>query len=403
MPIDVRVPSFGESITEGVLARWIKHDGDLVLRDEPIAELESEKATTEIRAQTSGKLKTAVAEGQTVAVGSVIALIDESVTVPTQKVAPAETKAAPSHATEKVPAKVGANVGLSPSARVHAEVKGVDPNQLTGTGRGGRIIKEDVLIVPKSTNGSIAPMPKPAPATVVSVPGQRETREKMSALRQRIAARLLESQQTTASLTTFNEIDMSAVFELRQRFKDRFKEKHGVGLGFMSFFVKAVIEGLRAFPQLNARIDGSDVVYQHFYNIGIAVSTEKGLMVPVLKDADRMSFAQIEQAIAELAVKAREGRISVADVSGGTYTITNGGIFGSMMSTPILNPPQIGILGMHAIKDRPVVVNNQIVIRPMMYVAMTYDHRLIDGRESVQFLVRVKECVENPERLMLEV
>lgn len=406
MPIDVRVPSFGESITEGVLARWIKRDGELVLRDEPIAELESEKATTEIRAQSSGKLKTAVAEGQTVAVGSVIGLIDESVSVPAHKAVPAmpaETKATPSYSTEKVPAKAGANVGISPSARVHAEVKGVDPNQLTGTGRGGRIIKEDVLTVPKSTNGSIAPMPKPASISVVSVPGQRETREKMSALRQRIAARLLESQQTTASLTTFNEIDMSAIFELRQRFKDRFKDKHGVGLGFMSFFVKAVIEGLRAFPQLNARIDGPDVVFQHFYNIGIAVSTEKGLMVPVLKDADRMSFAQIEQATAELAVKAREGRISVADVSGGTYTITNGGIFGSMMSTPILNPPQIGILGMHAIKDRPVVVNNQIVIRPMMYVAMTYDHRLIDGRESVQFLVRVKECVENPERLMLEV
>lgn len=403
MPVDVRVPSFGESITEGVLARWIKRDGDLVLREEPVAELESEKATTEVRAQASGKLRTTVAEGQTVAVGSVIGMIDESVSVPAA--AAASAKPAPAVATATpTPAKAATPAGMSPSARVHAEIKGVDPNGLTGTGRGGRVIKEDVLTVAKPTNGSIAPMPRPATtSTVVAVPGQRETREKMSALRQRIAARLLESQQTTASLTTFNEIDMSAIFELRNRFKDRFKDKHGVGLGFMSFFVKAVIEGLRAFPQLNARIDGADVVFQHFYNIGIAVSTEKGLMVPVLKDADRMSFSQIELAIADLAVKAREGRISVADVSGGTYTITNGGIFGSMMSTPILNPPQIGILGMHAIKDRPVVVNNQIVIRPMMYVAMTYDHRLIDGRESVQFLVRVKECVENPERLLLEV
>jgi len=402
MPVEVLVPSFGESISEGVLARWIKNDGDLVQRDEPIAELESEKATSEVRAQAAGKLKTSVKEGQTVAVGSVIASIDDSVAVPERPLAPAlagEKPVGPATklATQPTPAKVGANLGLSPAARVHAEIKGVDPGRISGSGRGGRVIKEDVLANEPRTNGTATRVPATTPV------GQRETRERMSPLRQRIAARLLESQQTTASLTTFNEADMSAVIDLRTRFKDRFKEKHGVGLGFMSFFVKAAIEALKAFPVLNSRIDGSDIVYNHYYNIGVAVSTEKGLMVPVLKDADRMSFPDIERAIADLAVRARDGKISVSDVSGGTFTITNGGIFGSMMSTPILNPPQCGILGMHAIQKRPMVINDQIVIRPMMYLAMTYDHRLIDGREAVQFLVRVKECVGNPERLMLEI
>lgn len=395
MSINVLVPSFGESISEGVLARWIKRDGDLVHRDEAIAELESEKATSEVRAQVAGKLKTAVHEGQTVAVGAVIASIDDSVVVPS----PAATTrmVIPSTIERKPPVKVAAEIGMSPSARVHAEVKGIDPGRLTGSGRGGRVIKEDVLTGVPTTNGSTT---KPPTNRATS---SRETREKMSALRQRIAARLLESQQTTASLTTFNETDLTAVYEMRARFKDRFKEKHGVGLGFMSFFVKAAVEALKAFPVLNARIDGSDVVYHHYYNIGVAVSTEKGLMVPVLKDADRMSFADIEKTIADLATRARDGKISVADVSGGTFTITNGGIFGSMMSTPILNPPQSGILGMHAVQKRPMAVNDQVVIRPMMYLAMTYDHRLIDGREAVQFLVRIKECVESPERLMLEI
>lgn len=399
MPVEVRVPSFGESISEGVLARWIKRDGELVRRDEPIAELESEKATSEVRAQTSGKLKTAIAEGQTVAVGSVIASIDDSVAVPDAPQLTKEAQSVPmktANTTSPTSAKVVANVGLSPAARVHAEIQGVDPGRLSGSGRGGRVIKEDVL-VPTPTNGAVSKPPN------VPTSGPREVRERMSALRQRIAARLLESQQTTASLTTFNEADMSVIQQLRSRFKDRFQAKHGVGLGYMSFFVKAVIEGLKAFPLLNASIDGSDIVYHHYYNIGVAVSTEKGLMVPVLKDADRLSFAAIESAIADLAVRARDGKITVADLSGGTFTITNGGIFGSMMSTPILNPPQCGILGMHAIQKRPVAKDDQVVIRPMMYLAMTYDHRLIDGREAVQFLVRVKDCLESPERLMLDI
>jgi 2-oxoglutarate dehydrogenase E2 component (dihydrolipoamide succinyltransferase) len=403
MPVEVIVPSFGESINEGVLARWLKADGDLIRRDEPVAEMESEKATSEVRATASGRLKTTVKEGQAVAVGAVIALIDESVAVSASVVeaAPATTSA-PAVAGPTPAVTPKAAPSLSPAARIHAQSVGVEPARITGSGRGGRIIKEDVVAKsPPATNGTHAPAVPTAPAIIPS--GLREVRQRMSPLRQRIAARLLESQQSTASLTTFNEADMTAVNELRGRFKDKFKEKHGVGLGFMSFFVKAAVEALRAFPAVNARIDGSDIVYQNFYNVGVAVSTEKGLVVPVLKDADRLSFAQIEKTIGELAVKARDGKMAVGDLQGGTFTITNGGIFGSMMSTPILNPPQTGILGMHAIQKRAVVVNDQIVIRPMMYLALTYDHRLIDGREAVQFLVRVKECVENPERLLLEI
>ena len=402
MPVEVKVPSFGESISEGVLARWLKADGELIRRDEPVAEMESEKATSEVRATASGRLKTTVKEGATVAVGATIALIDEAVTAPAARsvVEPTTPPTSPSQVEEKNAAggekKAAA---LSPAARVLAQSRGVESAKITGSGRGGRIIKEDLVANGTPTsNGTHAPA---APAIIPT--GPREVRERMSPLRQRIAARLLESQQSTASLTTFNEADMTAVNELRARFKDKFKEKHGVGLGFMSFFVKAAVEALRAFPAVNARLDGSDIVYQNFYNVGVAVSTEKGLVVPVLKDADRLSFALIEKTIGELAGKVRDGKMAVGDLQGGTFTITNGGIFGSMMSTPILNPPQTGILGMHAIQKRAVVVNDQIVIRPMMYLALTYDHRMIDGREAVQFLVRVKECVENPERLLLEI
>ncbi|MBX7104654.1 MAG: 2-oxoglutarate dehydrogenase complex dihydrolipoyllysine-residue succinyltransferase [Gemmataceae bacterium] len=394
MPAEIKVPSFGESITEGVLARWIKKDGEVVRRDEPVAEMESEKATSEVRSPASGRLKTTVPEGQTVPVGAVIAMIDESVTVPAAAptAAPVATAIAPSKAEP----------AMSPAARIHAESRGVDPGRVAGSGRGGRIIKEDVLASTGPTsNGAATPVPASAPMVVRS--GAREVRERMSPMRQRIAARLLESQQSTASLTTFNEADMTGINELRARYKDKFKEKHGIGLGFMSFFVKAAVEALKAFPAVNARIDGSEVVYQNFYSIGVAVSTPKGLVVPILKDADALTFAGVEAGIAALAVKARDGKLTVDDLQGGTFTITNGGVFGSMMSTPILNPPQTGILGMHAINKRPVVVNDQIVIRPMMYLALTYDHRLIDGRDAVQFLVRIKECVENPERLMLEV
>jgi 2-oxoglutarate dehydrogenase E2 component (dihydrolipoamide succinyltransferase) len=291
---------------------------------------------------------------------------------------------------------------------------GLQPADVTGTGPGGRITKEDALAAQQARaspgrqpgeDGKAAPEvapPTPRPDGRGS-PDRRITRQPMTPIRRRIAERLLESQNTTATLTTFNECDLSAVMDLRVRYNERFEKKHGVKLGFMSVFVKAAVEALKAFPVVNARIDGTEIVTQHFYDIGVAVSTEKGLMVPVIRDADRLGFADIEKAIAELAKKARDGKITVTDLEGGTFTITNGGIFGSMLSTPILNPPQSAILGMHAIQKRPVVVNDQIAIRPMMYLALSYDHRLIDGREAVQFLVRVKECVENPERMLLEV
>jgi 2-oxoglutarate dehydrogenase E2 component (dihydrolipoamide succinyltransferase) len=308
---------------------------------------------------------------------------------------------------------------LSPAARAIAEEKGIDPGRLTGSGRGGRVTKEDVLNYlegqpqgPAEQPGkSLEPTPPAAASPAQPAPPSegesalsgRETRQRMSSIRQRIADRLLASQKATATLTTFNEADLSAILALRDQYKDRFRDKYGVGLGFMSFFVKACVEALRAFPLVNARIDGADVVYPNAYHIGVAVSTEKGLMVPVIRDSDRLSFAAIEKRIAELAQRAREGKISVTDLQGGTFTITNGGVFGSLLSTPILNPPQSAILGMHTIQQRPVAVGDQVVIRPMMYLALSYDHRLIDGREAVQFLVRVKECVEAPSRLLLEV
>jgi 2-oxoglutarate dehydrogenase E2 component (dihydrolipoamide succinyltransferase) len=309
---------------------------------------------------------------------------------------------------------------LMPAARRAAEEARVDVAQITGTGRGGRILKEDVAGArPQGDNDSI-PIAEPvAPSKTETPPtasgdsrphapreetsGPRETRTRMTSIRQRIAERLIQSQQSTATLTTFNEADMSAIMSLREKYKDRFKEKHGVGLGFMSFFVKAVVEALKAFPVVNSRIDGGDIVQHNYYDIGVAVSTDRGLIVPVIRDVDRLNFAQIEKSIGQLAAKARDGKISLNDLQGGTFTITNGGVFGSLLSTPILNPPQSAILGMHTIQKRPVVVNEQIAIRPMMYLALSYDHRLIDGREAVQFLVRVKECVENPGALLLDI
>jgi 2-oxoglutarate dehydrogenase E2 component (dihydrolipoamide succinyltransferase) len=433
MAVEIKVPSGGESITEGVVSRWIKKDGEMVRAGEPVVELETEKAATEVPAPASGKLIASVPEGKTVTIGQVLGRIEEQET-PATTPAPAQKEAMKREqsgdgvqakqprgdAVQSIPAgrtasetdlprpKTSRDAPLSPAARHLIEETGMQPEQIAGTGRGGRITKEDVLAHVQGEqrkadiNGPIAkPAPEAAGAAASSAP--RETRERMSAIRQRIADRLVASQNTTATLTTFNEADMSAVMALREEFKERFREKYGVGLGFMSFFVKAVIEALRAFPLLNARIDGPDIVSHHFYNIGVAVSTEKGLMVPVLHDADHMSFPQIERRLAELAQKAREGKIAVADLQGGTFTITNGGVFGSLLSTPILNPPQVGILGMHTIQKRPVAVGDQVVIRPMMYLALSYDHRLIDGREAVLFLIRVKECIENPARLFLEV
>jgi 2-oxoglutarate dehydrogenase E2 component (dihydrolipoamide succinyltransferase) len=410
MATEIKVPSVGESITEGVLARWLKQDGNLVRADEPLFELETEKATTEVPAPAGGKLTIATPEGQTVAIGAVVGRIDESVAAPA-----ADGRTKPEPAARPAPAEPTTapvqDVALSPAARRLAEDRGVDIHRITGTGRGGRVIKEDVLthleqqqVVPaKPPPAEQAKPVSPPAAPSVEPPTGRETRQRMSPVRQRIAERLLASQKGTATLTTFNEADLSALLELRSRYKDRFKEKHGVGLGFMSFFVKAAIEALRSFAAANASIDGSDIVYHHYYDIGVAVSTDKGLMVPVVRGADQLRLAEIERRIAELAAKAREGKITVADLQGGTFTITNGGVFGSLLSTPLLNPPQSAILGMHAIQKRPVVINDQVAIRPMMYLALSYDHRLIDGREAVQFLVRIKECVENPERLLLEV
>jgi 2-oxoglutarate dehydrogenase E2 component (dihydrolipoamide succinyltransferase) len=423
MSVDIKVPSVGESITEGTLSRWFKKDGDAVRAEEPLFELETEKATTEIAAPATGILHITTQEGQKLAIGSVVGRIEESAEgggkQPVAKAKPKQAKtdgeAAPKPLPSKPPTEkprppeqkeASPAPAIMPAARRLAEESGTAVADLTGTGRGGRITKEDVQARVSAERSAQSALPSEtapgAPRSALRAP-RSETRRRMSSIRQRIAERLVAAQHTTASLTTFNEADMSAVITLRNQYKDRFKETHGVGLGFMSFFVKAVVEALQAYPLVNSRIDGADVVEQHFYDIGIAVSSERGLMVPVLRDADGMSFADIEKKIAELADKARQGKITVQDLQGGTFTITNGGIFGSLLSTPILNPPQSAILGMHTIQKRTVVINDQIAVRPMMYIALTYDHRLIDGREAVLFLVRVKECIENPERLLLEV
>jgi 2-oxoglutarate dehydrogenase E2 component (dihydrolipoamide succinyltransferase) len=422
MTVEIKVPSFGESIKEGVLVRWFKKNGDYVKTDEDLLEIETDKATNAVPSPASGVLQITVPEGRKVLIGAIVGQIDESAPAPTPShveptppSAPASTPLAtraPSHAIPATPVPTpitsadptstrtgrGTPDGsptppMSPAARILVAEHKVDPREITPTGRGGVIVKDDVLTHLQTKPQSPVPEPGTLPRTV---------RQKMSPIRQRIAERLMASQQHTATLTTFNEVDMTAVIELRNRFKDRFQKKHDVTLGFMPFFVRACVEALKAFPVVNARIDGDEIVYQNFYNISIAVASDKGLFVPVLKNCDRLSFAEIEKGIADLATRAREGKIKPEDLADGTFTITNGGVFGSMMSTPILNPPQSAILGMHAITKRPVVVNDQIVIRPMMYLALSYDHRLIDGREAVQFLVRIKEFIENPGLALLD-
>jgi len=420
--VPIKVPSVGESITEGILSRWLKPDGAAVQAGEPLFELETDKASAAIPADSAGVLKIAAAEGSTVAVGSTVGTLDPAGSA---KSAPTPVPAAaPSADGKRAAPAASANGGgsgtadLSPAVRRVVEEEKIDPSQVEGTGRGGRLTKGDVLAhaatahapAPAPAAPEPAPAPAPAPRPVPPAPaarpaasGERETRKRMSGIRQKIAQRLVEAQQTAAILTTFNEADMSRVMDLRAKYKDAFTKKHGAGLGFMSFFVKATVEALRAFPAVNGRVEGADVVYNNFYDIGVAVSTERGLMVPVLRDADRLSFAGIEKAIGDYAKKAREGTISVGDLQGGSFTITNGGVFGSLLSTPILNPPQSGILGMHTIQKRPVVVDDQVVVRPMMYLALSYDHRIVDGREAVSFLVKLKEGIENPERMMLEI
>jgi len=393
MITEIKVPSVGESISEGVLSKWYKKTGDTVKVNEPLFEVETEKATTEVVASHAGVLTTLIAEGEKVLIGAVVGNINIAAGGTASPTTPASVSSAPVSSETISPGTIS-----NPAARHLAEKAGVDLSAVTGSGKGARILKEDVVAHVESQAKPNAIVPKDARREVA-----RETRQRMTPIRQRIAERLLHAQQSSAILTTFNEADMSAIMAFRAKYKESFQKKHGVGLGFMSFFVKAVIEGLKAYPAVNARIDNQDIVYQHFYDIGVAVSTEKGLMVPVLRNVDELTFAEIEKKIVELAVNAKENKITVSDLQGGTFTITNGGTFGSMLSTPILNPPQSGILGMHAIQKRAVVVDDQIVIRPMMYLALSYDHRIIDGKEAVSFLVRIKECLENPERIFFSV
>jgi 2-oxoglutarate dehydrogenase E2 component (dihydrolipoamide succinyltransferase) len=421
--VPIKVPSVGESITEGILSRWLQPDGSAVKAGDPLFELETDKATNVVPAPVSGVLKTAAAEGQTVGIGASIGTLDPSAAAApvaakeARPAAPAEAAASAPRPIADGPAATASSAAptpsqpLSPAVRRLVAENDLDPAGIAASGPGGRLTKGDVLThlqaPPPAPSAAKQEPPAPtvplpvAPAARPTVDTQRETRQRMSGLRQRIAHRLVEAQQTAAILTTFNEADMSAVMGLRERYKELFRTRHGVGLGFMSFFVKASVEALKAFPAVNGRIDGNDIIHHHYYDIGVAVSTERGLMVPVLRDADRLSFAEIEKAISGFAEKAKKGTITVDELQGGTFTITNGGIFGSLLSTPILNPPQSGILGMHAIKKRAVVVDDQIVIRPMMYLALSYDHRIIDGREAVSFLVRIKDCLEDPERMML--
>jgi 2-oxoglutarate dehydrogenase E2 component (dihydrolipoamide succinyltransferase) len=393
MAVELKVPILGESITEAVVGKWNKKKGDAVSVDEPLVVLETDKVTIDVPSPAAGALASiSFKEGDKVRVGEVLGLIDANAAA-----AAPQPAAAPAPAPAAAQAPAAAEARITPTARNVAGAHNVDVTQLQGSGAGGRITKDDVLgQLNKGTSAPPAPTgPRPNAA--------REERVRMTPLRKRVAERLVQAQSTAAILTTFNEVDMGEVMALRKKYNDKFQAKHGVKLGFMSFFVRASIEALKAFPQINAEIDGEEVVFKHYYDIGVAVSGSRGLVVPVVRDADKLSLAELEKQIGDYGVRARNDKLTMADLQGGTFTISNGGIFGSMLSTPILNPPQSGILGMHNIVERPVVKDGQIVIRPIMYVALSYDHRLVDGREAVQFLVRVKECIEDPERLLLEV
>jgi 2-oxoglutarate dehydrogenase E2 component (dihydrolipoamide succinyltransferase) len=414
MSTQIVVPPMGESVSEATVAKWLKKVGDAVKMDEPLVELETDKVTLEVNATSAGVISEIKApQGSNVGVGAVLGLIQAGGAAVSAPAASATT-AAP----VKSPAPVAANTSVAPSpsvmpaAQKQAGDRGISPATIQGTGKDGRVMKEDVVNYAKpASSPAAAPAPVARATQTPSTPqssgprsrADREERVKMTRLRLRIAERLKEAQNTAAMLTTFNEVDMSNVMALRNMHKEAFEKKNGVKLGFMSFFVKACIQALKELPSVNAEIDGEDLVYKNYYDVGVAVGTANGLVVPVVRDADTLSFADIEKNIGELGKKAKDGKLSMADLSGGTFTITNGGIYGSLMSTPILNPPQSGILGMHAIKDRVVALNGKVEIRPMMYLALSYDHRVIDGREAVTFLVRVKECIESPERLLLGV
>lgn len=444
MKAEIRVPAVGESITEATIGEWAKKSGEFVKRDEIILVLETDKASVEVVAPNDGVLTTQANQGDVVKIGAVVAAIDTEGVATAGMPQPAKNTEPPKAASASAAAAIGGSASavstaaldqLSPATRRVVEEKGLNPSSLVGTGRDGRITKGDALAAasgaagsglgatavsavgtaggapngavsvtvasasaPQAKKSEIPPLPVAHRAT-----GTGERRVAMTTIRKRIAERLVQSQQTTATLTTFNEVDMSQVMALRERYKDKFKERYGLSLGFMGFFVKAAVEALKAIPEANAFIDGTDLIYHDYCNIGVAVGTEKGLIVPVIKSADQLSIAEIEQSIRHYALKARDGKISIDDLSGGTFTVSNGGVYGSLMSTPILNPPQTAILGMHKIEDRAVVIGGKIEIRPMMYLALSYDHRVLDGKEAVTFLVKIKEGIEDQARLLIEI
>jgi 2-oxoglutarate dehydrogenase E2 component (dihydrolipoamide succinyltransferase) len=426
MMTEIKVPALGESVTEATIGQWFKKEGEAVKADEPVVELETDKVTVEVPAPAAGVLqKIAVQPGETVNVGAVLGAIADGAAASTAAAAEVPKPAAapqPSQSPREKPAAAAAAAPppLSPAVRKIAEERRIDVSSLAGTGKDGRLTKGDLLDVADRASKvqakaqpapapapTLAPAPPPAPLRELRAPTPpadqaREERVRMSRLRATIARRLKDAQNTAAMLTTFNEVDMTEVMTLRTAFKDVFEKKHGVKLGFMGFFVKACVQALRDVPAVNAEIDGDDIVYRNYYNIGVAVGTDRGLVVPVVRDADRLTFAEVERTIADFGRKARDGQLKIEDMQGGTFTISNGGVYGSLMSTPILNAPQSGILGMHKIQERPVIVNGAIVARPMMYLALSYDHRLVDGKDAVTFLVRVKECIEDPQRMMLD-
>ena len=424
MSVEVKIPAVGESISSGVVSVWHKKSGEHVNAGDALFTLETDKVSTEIVAEKSGILETKVPEGQEVKIGEVVAVIDDSAAAPSEKLKEAKEKAAAPEAKPAPGQKSGPAEPLSPAVRRIVEEEKLDASAISGSGKGGRITKSDALsagkvktegaaVQPHEGDGAAAKKPEaPAQTREMAAPVEerrapeqpegRSVRKKMSPLRRKIAAQLVMAQQTAAILTTFNECDMSEVMKLRGEAQESFTKKHGLKLGFMSFFVKAVIEGLRAVPNVNGRIEDEDFIQNNFYDIGVAVGTERGLVVPVLRDADKKGFADLERDIAEYAKKAREGKLKIEDLQGGTFTISNGGVYGSLLSTPILNYPQSGILGMHTIQERPVARAGAVVVRPMMYLALSYDHRAVDGKEAVTFLVKVKEMIENPKQLPLD-
>jgi 2-oxoglutarate dehydrogenase E2 component (dihydrolipoamide succinyltransferase) len=418
MLLEIKVPSVGESVTEATLAQWYKKDGDEVRKGELLFVLETDKVTLEIEAEADGLLKISKSAGETIPIGGVVGTIDRSA-APVAVEEPAAAEAveppptAPPPTAEPPPVEPAAEIPLAaepvlpPSVRRLVAEKNLDASKIRGTGPGGRITKGDVILYLEqaavAVPSEVPAPPRALPHEVAPAIDESITRKPMSQIRQRIAARLVEAKQSTAMLTTFNEIDMTRVQEIRAHYKEPFLKKYGVRLGIMSFFIKACVEALMEFPELNAYIENKDIIYHNYYHLGVAIGAERGLVVPVIRDADKLSFAQLEQAIIDYVKKIQENRLELADLEGGTFTITNGGVFGSLLSTPILNIPQSGILGMHKIENRPVVLDSQVVARPMMYVALTYDHRIVDGRQAVTFLVRIKEFIEEPDRIMIEI